>query len=939
MEYNGLLNLARLVQSNGFSQLCLQISVQVCHVSIKKPSSQGGVTLMPTPLPVVLVGFTLTDSNSLRQDPMIGSPKKPPCRRLNVVETAVENRRMDFGPVLQNAFGELYLPALNQEIFSLSGADSFYRHHFDKALQKKESLYLIVGTDGGRLLHWLLESGLAEGSRYLFIEYPELVAYLRAEADFPTELPAAVTLCSPDDWLTVAETELSLRDYCYLGAVQRIQSLAVLDGFFEDYFNTWRRFEEQISQYQTLVNREVGSRIFMVKGLENLAENAVAAECLIGLFQGKTAILLAGGPSLKESLPWVRAHRHQLVVLAVSRVADLLARAGIRADFFFAIDPHDIIFHQSKSMLAHWSESLLFNVYHLNPQLLSQWRGRSVYMGPLFPWESGLNPGRPLSFPGITVGHQALGMAIELGFSQIILAGLDLCFDKDGFTHTEGSEERKAGPFTAPVELWVETNGGWQAESRYDFLSAIPSLELLAAYAAKRGCRLINPAPGAAKIARVEHLPWESLQLESEPVSAWATVQAVLPPDTAANRLRHHEAVMAELLRVRGEVQQVMRLTTEAIECNDRFFGRKGRPPDYKYKLRMDEIEKQLDEVHRLPSVLVKRWGMAEFLKLSRPDKDREWTDQEIEEAGRRYYQIYRESASALVRLLDDVRQRLRSRMEEERPRPTLKSLISQWDKDNQPGRVQVFLDRRGEGLEGFPEGVRSSLQGLLDRFQQSLEATETDYKAYLLQSMATPQATRAKILNLFRQKDAARLLAYAQGLEKSAAESMSGEQAASEATTHKRQNILLIQGLVAELEGEVAQAEACFRQISSPFLLTDALQRLFTMALQRVDLVAALPIAKSLAERSPLHIPHYGDVLRLSGQREEACNVYRGYLKLVKGDLITMIKLGKLYNDLGDQAAARQLFAEILQMDSGNKAAQLFLQQLSPPEPDGVAS
>ncbi|MEO5362698.1 MAG: DUF115 domain-containing protein [Magnetococcus sp. DMHC-8] len=843
---------------------------------------------------------------------------------------------MDFGPILQNSFGEYYLPAINQEIFSQSGADSFYRRHFDDALQHPDSLYLIVGTDAGRLVNWLLDCGLADGSRYLFIEYPDLVDQLRAGADFPTELPDAITICTPDTWLAVAE-ECSLLDYCYLGNVRRIKSLAVLDGFFEAYFSTWKTFEEEISRYQSRVNQEIGARVFMVKGLENLAENDTPAECLIGLFAGKTAVLLAGGPSLKESFAWVKANRAHLVVLAVARIAGQLAQAGIRADFFFAIDPHDIIFHQSKVMLPFWQQTLLVNVYHLNPRLLSQWRGRRVYMGPLFPWATPLNPARQLSFPGITVSHQALGMAIEMGFSQVVLAGFDLCFDKDGFTHTEGSEERKAGPFTAPMELWVETNGGWQAETRYDFLSAIPSLEQLAAFARQRGCRVVNPAPGAARVAQVEHLPWETLAVVPLSAPTWELIQTVLPPDRPDHRLGHYDRVIQELLRMRGAVQQVARLATEAITCNERFFGRHGRPPDFKYKLRMDEIERLLDEAHRDTSLLVKRWGVAEFLKLSRPDKEREWTDEEIEVAGRRYYEIYRESASALVRLLDEVRQRLRARMEEHKAQPTLKTLLTQWKNDQQPGRLLMFLAGRGEAIENFPEGVQAAMRALSAAYQAAMDETDTDYKAHLLRSMATPQAVRARVINLFRQKDAERLLAFAQGLEKSAAEAADAGDTAILAATQKEQFVLLIRGLVAELAGETAQAADHFNRITSPVLMTDALQRLLTMALLHEDLPGALPIAKRLSECSPLHIPHYGDLLRLTGHRREALAVYAGFVKLARNDLVTMIKLGKLHNELGDLAAARQVFARILAIDPTNKAALLFLQQLAPAEPAPV--
>ncbi|MBF0098166.1 MAG: DUF115 domain-containing protein [Magnetococcales bacterium] len=844
---------------------------------------------------------------------------------------------MDFGPILQNSFGEYYLPSINQEIFSQSGAGSFYSRQFNESLREKDTLYIILGSDSGRLLHWVIERGAGDGGRYLFIEIPELVTYLQEQADFPRVLPAWVRVCAPDQWLRVAE-EWSLRDYCYLGQIQPVRSMAVLDGFSEAYTLLWKQFEEEFNDYQAQVGREIGSRVFMVKGLENLAENQIAAECLLGSFAGKSAILLAGGPSLPESFAWVKANRDRLVVLAVSRIAAQLQEAGICPDCFFAIDPHDIIFHQSKAMLAFWQQSLLINVYHLNPRLLGQWQGRSLFMGPLFPWDTPLNPTRQLSFPGITVSHQALGMAIEMGFTQIILAGFDLCYDQHGFTHAAGSEERKTGPFAAPLELWVETNGGWKAETKHEFLIAIPSLEQLAQYARVRGSQVINPAPGAAKVAFVQHLPWQEVVLSADAMDARQRLQELLPPDGPEQRLRHYEKINAELLRVRTLVQQVSRLSIEAITCNDRLFGRKGKPADFKYKLRMDEIERTLDETLRTTSTLVKKWGVADFLKLSRPDKDKEWSDREIEETGRRYYEIYRDSAGALTRLLDDIRQRLRARTEEEKNHPSFKVLFSQWQRDHHPGRVFRLLARQEGGLTAFPEGVQSTLQGLIDSYQQALQETETDYKAYLFQRMATPQVVRTRVIKLFRQKERDRLLTFAEGLEQSLAESAVTGAMDRMVMAHKEQYVLLIRGLAAELANDPALAESCFRQITLPVLLTDALQRMLTIMLLRQDLLGALPIAKQLSERATVHIPHYGDLLRLTGQREEAVAVYSGFVQLAKNDLVTLNKLGKLLGELGERERARQVFCQVLQIDPGNRAAQLFWQQLFPNEMLAVA-
>ena len=880
----------------------------------------------------------------------------------------METDKMDFGPILQNRFGEYYLPAINQEIFSLSGADSFYRRHFNKTLQNEDSIYLIVGTDSGRLVNWLITCGLAEGSRYLFIEFPSLVEQLQKSADLPQELPENLRICSPEDWLQQAE-ELALKDYCYLGNVLRVKSLAVVDAFFEGYLKLWTEFEERIGQYQMSVGQEIGSRIFLEKGLENLAENRTSARCLMDLFKGKTAILMAGGPSLKESYAWVRENRDHLVVLAVSRIAPQLQQENINPDFFFAIDPHDIIFHQSKGMFEFWQNTLLVNVYHLNPRLLSQWRGRSAYMGALFPWDAEMDQPKELqgenlilndgvesdlhkrikrnptlAFPGITVGHQALGMAIEMGFSEIVITGLDLCFDKQGFTHTEGSEERKVGPFTSASELWVETNGGWQAETRYDFLNAIPSLEALAKLAATRKIRLVNPAPGAVKIDQIDHADWSTLQVVPLQKPAWDILQTVIVDEGSKGRMQHYEAVMQELQRVRGEVQKITRLVTEALDCNDRFFGRKGHPPDFKYKKRMDEIEKSLDEEFTDISKMVKRWGVGDFLKLSRPDKKKEWTDEEIEEAGTRYYEIYRESAGALTRLLDETRQRLRYRMDEEKPKPKLKTLMAQWQRADAPGRLQLFLQRSGKGLADYPGSIQTLMQTLLDAYQADMEATENNYSKHCFNSLATPQAIRSKVLSLFKQKDKERLRAFADGLGKTAKEpeellEKTEEREANENPAQsiqkpnqnlKKQYQLLIDGFLAELESDADAANRAFRQITSPFLRTDAILRLMTIALRQGDLVFALPIAKRLSERSPIHIPYYGDLLRLTGKHEEALVVYGDYAKIAKNDLVTLLKLGKLHAELGHLNEARQAFEKILQEDEHNKAATLFLQQLS---------
>ncbi|MBF0127712.1 MAG: DUF115 domain-containing protein, partial [Magnetococcales bacterium] len=821
-----------------------------------------------------------------------------------------------------NRFGERYLPGVNQEAFSRVGSENLFGQQFSEFFSKEESLFLVAGTDSGLLVNWVLNRKRPDGTRFVFLEFPELIRRLREEGVLPEELPHGVLLCPPDQWVVEAE-KLSLRDYFYLGQVYPVKSLAAMDGIHDGYVGMFNELETAFGQYRLQVGQEIGNRVFMMKCLENLAENRVPASVLKDRFQGRTAILLAGGPSLPESFPWIRQHREHLTILAVARVADHLRREGVVPDLLFAIDPHDVIFHQSKGMLPFWKQTLLVNMYHLNPTLLGQWCGRNVYMGVLFPWETPLNPPVNVQYPGITVGHQALGMAIDMGFSRVVLAGFDLCFSREGFTHVAGSVEQEIGPYISRSDLMVQTNGGWMAETRHDFLNAIPSLAALACFAAERQCRLINPADSAARIDGVDHLPWAEVSCASHPVPAREVLSQVVPPESSATRNAHYQAVEQELNRVRKQVVEVKELAVEGIACNDALFGRKGKPPDFKFKKRMDEIERTLDETLLEVSRLVKKWGLAAMLKLSRPDKEREWSDEEIEQAGRRYYVIYRDNANALIKLLDAVRQRLLSRMEEEKPHPHFKSLLTQWRRDDQPGRCKVLLERHPRLADTLPPPIREGFAALEETFRQLMAQTEHDYKNYLMAQQSSPMVIRAKANALFRNRERDRLRQFGEGLAKSA-------------LAEKGQYAHLIQGFLAEMERQPEQAVRHYRQVTLEILLPESLQRIFTIALQEHDLLTALAVSKRLSQYSFFHVPYYAELLRLTGDGQSAVSIFEDYLKVVQKDFVTMVKLGKLYLELGQPEEAGKTFGRILADDPENRAARTFLAELDGAGPGG---
>ncbi|MBF0189845.1 MAG: DUF115 domain-containing protein [Magnetococcales bacterium] len=835
-----------------------------------------------------------------------------------------KTQTISLGPFLMNRFGERYLPSVNQEAFSRVGSDNVFQQQYGEFFTREDSLYLVAGCDSGLLIHWILKRKRPEGSRFIFIDHPEVLERLRDEGILPDEPPPGVLVTTAEHWISQSEP-LGIKEYFYLDQVFVAKSLAVVDGIHDGYVGLFNEVERTLGQYRLQVNNEIGNRIFMMKGLENLAENRFPASRLKDSFSGRTAILLAGGPSLPESFPWIRAHRNHLTILAVARVAEQLSREGIIPDVLFAIDPHDVIFHQSKGMLALWQESVLINMYHLNPALLGQWQGRNAYMGTLFPWETPLNPTN-VAYPGITVGHQALGMAVDMGFSQVVLAGFDLCFSREGFTHVVGSIEQTIGPFIARGDLMVKTNGGWMAETRHDFLNAIPSLAILARFAIERGCRLINPCPGSARIDGVDHHPWENIAPEPTTPSARDRLRELLPAETPATRTAHYQILDKELARMRGLIAKVKGLAIEGLECNDDLFGRRGKPPHFKFKKRMDAIEQILDGEYREISRLVKRWGLGAMLKLSRPDKERDWSDAEIERAGRLYYEIYRDNALSLIKRLDAVRQRLRTRMEEEKNRPDYKQLLKQWRDDNQPGRSLVFLHRQSQTIGTLPAPVQAGFIALGHDFAALLAQTDHDYKQYILSMQSSPQAVRVKAQALFRNRETDRLRQFGASLEKSSL---------AERTEYNH----LIQGYLDELAGNPQQATRRYRQITHQALIPEALQRLFTIALQTGDMLTALAVSQRLSEISLIHTPFHAELLRLNGQGAAAAAIFEEYLKLVRKDFVTMIKLGRLYLELGRPQEARETFERILAEDPDNQAVRTFLNDLEQTQTEGTAA
>ena len=814
------------------------------------------------------------------------------------------------GPFLTNRFGDRYLYEVNRSVFDQVGSAAVYQKYFGEDFFKPNHLYIVVGTDSGVLLRHVKKRPLADGARYLFVELPSVVEALRAEGDLEY-LPRHIQVVSLENLWAQAEAFL-LQNYLFLSAVKLRDSMAAMDANLTEYRDLSDHLREQFQAMEWATRGGLGCRDFVVRQLENLGENRIPAIHLKGKFTGKTAVILGGGPSLDEILPWVKEHQDEIAILAVSRVSRRLQEFGLVPHFVFSVDPHDVSFDVSREMLHFWEKTLFVNSYHVSPKLLGQWRGRSVYAGDLFPWPTEENQ-KNTHGAGPTVTNMALSVAIDMGFGQVILAGVDLCFSQTGMTHANGSIESSIGPKLDNV-LTVETNGGWQAETGPDYFKAIEILSQQAGFAQNVGCRVVNPAADAAKVTNVMHVPLGEIDFEPLDAPMLSSAVALLPEDGSSQRLVHYENVRNELVRVKNLLTNIKALSDEALYCNKGLFGKIGKKPNFKYKIRMDKIERRLNENFSDFIPLIKKFGIQNFLNATRLDNELEWSDNEIEKTADVYYQAYSDSASRILDFVNQAIDRINGRVLEESPQALVEQLTDVWRRDGQPGRLHVWRERLAErGLMPLPHKLLKELEHDFDVMMSNNETVQAKRLAHMRDLVPV----RGKAQRLFRNKDCGALERLGNALK---------GHSNQELATRLRG---LVCGYLAEIEQNFSESLENYQiLIGDQFdaLTEDALRRIASIGLRNDQVEFSRLALECLSNAMFVYKPQYADLLRLLGQHQAAADLYVDYLEKVPSDFGVLLKLGQLYQSMGAGDAARQVFQMVLEQDPENGAARELL-------------
>ncbi|MDH5233097.1 MAG: tetratricopeptide repeat protein, partial [Gammaproteobacteria bacterium] len=143
------------------------------------------------------------------------------------------------------------------------------------------------------------------------------------------------------------------------------------------------------------------------------------------------------------------------------------------------------------------------------------------------------------------------------------------------------------------------------------------------------------------------------------------------------------------------------------------------------------------------------------------------------------------------------------------------------------------------------------------------------------------------------------------------------------------RENLLLVEGCIAELKGNFPLALDKYKLITSTNLNIESIKRSLNIYMEQKDLENAARVMQDVVEIIPSFIPQYADLLFILGNRDQALDLLTEYCQKYPDDLPIMLKLGRLYQRIGVQEAANWVYNYVLEKQPDNSTAKTYLAEL----------
>ncbi|MCG9745816.1 6-hydroxymethylpterin diphosphokinase MptE-like protein [Shewanella sp. Isolate8] len=811
-------------------------------------------------------------------------------------------------------FGEYYLPSVNRNTFEKIDSTTLFDNKLKKALSTPDTLHIIAGLDSGLLANYVMEQTTPTGSKYIFVELDEILSLLSIE--IPSTLSDAIQVVSLEQFSTLIQ---SYENNLFIVKQQfKLHRSVAADGNYLDSYS-WLHAQIDNAVRQAYFENSIGftQKIFVKTQLKNVAETLRPASILRDQFRGKSCIILGGGPSLDNHAQWIKANSDNLVIIAASRVIGKLNRLAIKPDIVVSVDPQSVSFDVNKDMMSLPHDTLLICSYHVTPQILGQWRGACLYTGPRYPWND-FAKDKNIQSIGPTVINSAMEIAREMGFSQILLSGVDFCHSQTGASHTSGTYAASLGPNLGAVMEWVETYSGEMAETPMQLLQAIGATEDLIASHPQQA-NYINLSADAAKVKGIEHHPTDTIAL----TQIDAVQRHLLAPEaylaSDAEWVAHFTRTLKELTTARQALIQLNSKNNDALAIIGKLEKERTNERIAQLANKLESIEQSINKEHKVLASLIKFYGYYEFSHFLSTQQSDDWSQEEINKRTRIYYSAFKEMSEQLLEQVQSAIERTESRLAEYQEKVEVEPLCQRWAQDKQWGRALLWQERHPQQYQK----LSAAEQEMLTECQKTFDALFVikEYIDHSAERTAPIMDNAFKKLQLLRQQK--HLLGITKMVQYTAPHIDEDPEIARLYNLALSYRYLLENQLQASLDA-VLQTPLADRQ-------EEELKQIIQLSLQLNNLPLALEHYAKIVKYSDEYLPQYAHALNLNGDPQAALGIYLDYLDKYPQDIPVMLKLGIFLAQAGQIDGAASCFENVLMLDEHNQAALNYLKQIKP--------
>jgi len=245
----------------------------------------------------------------------------------------------------------------------------------------------------------------------------------------------------------IYETMISVswRDIRLMYFIKAIKAFAYrggLDRYGEYYKESVKTIKRSLLDNVRSVGNDVDDSLW---GVNNMLQNIdyfiknPGINLLKDKFKGKTAVVVASGPSLDKNIKQLKGRENEFVIICADSALSILRRNGITPHFTVMIERPKMMKQLFESLEAEDMERTYFipaGVVHR--EALESYLGEKIIAFPLHRTFNWLAMDKGFVDFKLSAGNMTFSMAEYMGCDKIIIVGQDLSFGEDNKTHAKG---------------------------------------------------------------------------------------------------------------------------------------------------------------------------------------------------------------------------------------------------------------------------------------------------------------------------------------------------------------------------------------------------------------------------------------------------------------------------------------------------------------------